>query len=77
MNLNATISASELRKKLSYYLRKAKRGSSICVTLRGQSVAILMPVGNHPGTQIARKLSGMGAVRGRAASPRADRGGFP
>ena len=70
MNLNATVSASELRKKLGYYLRKVKRGSSICVTLRGQSVAILMPVRNHPGTQIAKRLSGKGAGSRKSGKPK-------
>ena len=70
MNLIATVSVSELRKKLSYYLRKAKRGSSICVTLRGQLVAILMPVGNHPGTHIAKRLSRMGVGSWKGGKPK-------
>ena len=70
MKINATVSVSELRKKLSYYLRKVKRGSSICVTLRGQSVAILMPAGNHSDTQVARKLSGMGVGSRKSGKPK-------
>ena len=60
------VSVSELRKNLGYYLRKVKRGSSILVTVRGQSVAILVSAGTQPGSQIARELSrkGIGAWKG-------------
>jgi prevent-host-death family protein len=66
MKSNETVSVSELKKKLSYYLRRVKRGSSIRVTVRGQSVAIWMSAGTYSDTQIARKLSqkGFGSWKG-------------
>ena len=66
MKIYNRVSVSELRKKLGRYLRKVKRGSSILVTVRGQSVAILMSAGTYPSAQIAEELSrkGIGSWKG-------------
>jgi len=70
MKINDTVSVSELRKKLSYYLRKVKRGSSIRVTVRGRSLAILMSAGTHSDTQIARELSRKGFGLWKGGKPK-------
>ena len=56
MKICERVSVTDLRKNLGRYLRKAKRGREIVVTLRGQSVAILMATADSPGVEVARKL---------------------
>jgi prevent-host-death family protein len=66
MKIHNRVNVSTLRKKLSYYLRKVKRGKSILVTVRGQIVAILMSVGTPSHTRIVKELSrkGIGSWKG-------------
>jgi len=66
MKVREQVSITNLRKNLSRYIRKAKRGRPIIITERGQSVAILIPPDNHPDTRIARELSrkGIGSWKG-------------
>jgi prevent-host-death family protein len=66
MKINQRVGVSELRKNLSRYLRKAKQGSIIVVTLRGQSVAILTAAESHPDLQVVRELiaKGIGSWKG-------------
>jgi prevent-host-death family protein len=61
-----TVGVRELKNNLSHYLRDVKRGKSITITERGQSVAILMPAGTHSDAQLARELSrkGIGSWKG-------------
>jgi prevent-host-death family protein len=61
-----TVGVRELKNNLSHYLRDVKRGRPITITERGQSVAILMPVGTHSDAQLARELSrkGIGSWKG-------------
>jgi prevent-host-death family protein len=62
----ATVGVRELKNKLSYYLRDVKRGRTVTITERGQSVAILMPAHAHPDAQFARELArkGIGSWKG-------------
>lgn len=70
MKINDTVSVSELRKKLSYYLQKVKRGRSIRVTVRGQSVAILMSIGIRTDAQVAKELSQKGVGSWKGGKPK-------
>ena len=56
MKIHDRVSVSELRKNLGRYLRDAMHGRTIVVTLRGQSVAILIAAASHPDVQIANEL---------------------
>jgi len=60
------VSVKRLKSRFGYYLQKIKRGSSITITERGQSIAILIPAQNHPDAQVARELmrKGIGAWKG-------------
>jgi prevent-host-death family protein len=62
----ATVGVRELKNRLSHYLRDVKKGRPITITERGQSVAILIPVENHPDARIAGELSrkGIGSWKG-------------
>jgi prevent-host-death family protein len=66
MKIYDRIGVNELRKNLGRYLRKAKQGRMIVVTLRGQSVAVLMAAESHFDVQVARELSrkGIGSWNG-------------
>jgi prevent-host-death family protein len=61
-----TVGVRELKNRLSHYLRDVKKGRPITITERGQSVAILIPVENHPDARIAGELSreGIGSWKG-------------
>jgi prevent-host-death family protein len=67
MKIRERVSVTDLRKNLGRYLRKAKRGKAIVVTLRGQSVAILIAAADHSDVEVARKLirKGIGSWNGR------------
>jgi len=56
MKIRERVGVTDLRKNLGRYLLKAKRGKVIVVTLRGQSVAILMAAADSPGVEFAKKL---------------------
>ena len=60
------VGVSELRKNLGRYLRQAKRGRTIVVTLRGESVAILIAAASHPDLLVANELcrKGIGSWKG-------------
>jgi prevent-host-death family protein len=61
-----TVGVRELKNKLSHYLRDVKRGRSITITERGQSVAVLMPARTDPDRQVATELvqKGIGSWKG-------------
>jgi prevent-host-death family protein len=61
-----TVGIRELKNNLSHYLRDVKKGKPVTVTERGESIAILIPVQNHPDAQLARELSrkGVGSWKG-------------
>jgi prevent-host-death family protein len=49
-----TVGVRELKNNLSHYLRDVKKGNTLTVTERGQSVAILMPAVTPSDVQLAR-----------------------
>jgi prevent-host-death family protein len=65
-----TVGVRELKNKLSQYLRHVKKGKSITITDRGQSVAILLPAKNHPDSQIARELMSKGIGSWKGGKPK-------
>jgi prevent-host-death family protein len=66
MKVCEQVSITNLRKNLSRYIRKETRGRPIIITVRGQSVALLISPDNHSATHIARELSrkGIGSWKG-------------
>jgi prevent-host-death family protein len=64
------VGVRELKNRLSHYLRNVKRGQSITITERGQSVAVLIPVESHPDAQIARELTQKGIGSWKGAKPK-------
>ena len=66
MKIHDRVSISELRKNFGRYLRDAMHGRTIVVTLRGQSVAILIAAASHPDVQVANELcrKGIGSWKG-------------
>ena len=65
-----TVGVRELKNNLSYYLRGVKRGRSVTITERGQSVAILMPAGTPTDAQLGRELSRKGIGTWKGGKPR-------
>lgn len=66
----ATVGVRELKNKLSYYLRDVKRGRSVTITERGQSVAMLIPAKAHPDAQLARELARKGVGSWKGGKPK-------
>jgi prevent-host-death family protein len=59
-----TVSVSELKARLSHYLREVRRGSEIRVVDRGRPVAQLSPIAASPADEQAReRLVASGLVR--------------
>ncbi|MCX8103869.1 MAG: type II toxin-antitoxin system prevent-host-death family antitoxin [Candidatus Bipolaricaulota bacterium] len=50
-----TVGVKELKDRLSYYLRKVKRGEKIIVTERNKAIASLVPVGS--GEEVSELLA--------------------
>ena len=70
MKIRERVSVTDLRKNLGRYLRKAKSGKAIVVTLRAQSVVILIAADSHPEVEVARKLIRKGIGYGTAENPK-------
>lgn len=58
----ASVGVRELKAGLSRYLRRVARGERITVTVRGQPVAELLPVGRRPENDKLRRLAADGKV---------------
>lgn len=56
----------ELKNRLSHYLREVKRGRSITITERGETIAILIPANHSPDLTVMRELAqrGVGSWKG-------------
>lgn len=61
-----TVGVKELKDRLSYYLRKVKRGEKIIVTERERAIATLIPIGSgeEVGELLAIVEEGLAAWRG-------------
>lgn len=61
-----TVGVKELKDRLSYYLRKVKRGEKIIVTEREQAIASLVPIGSggEAGELLALVQEGWAAWKG-------------
>ena len=70
MKIHDRVSVGELRKNLRRYLRDAKRGRTIVITLRGQSVAILTAAESCPDLQVAWELSARGIGSWKGGKPK-------
>jgi prevent-host-death family protein len=65
-----TVGIRELKDNLSYYLRGVKKGRSVTITERGQSVPILMPAETSADASLARELSRKGIGTWKGGKPR-------
>ena len=64
------VGVRELKNRLSHYLRNVKRGQSITITERGQSVAVLIPAESHPDARVARELTQKGIGYWKGTKPK-------
>lgn len=64
------VGVRELKTRLSFYLRKVSKGSTVIVTDRGKPVAELRPAAEPPGSKLAAMVS-LGQVKWSGKRPAA------
>lgn len=63
------VGVRQLRTKLSYYLKKAKKGEGVVVTDRGTSIAVLLPAAEGPPEEALKRLVALNFASWRGGKP--------